>query len=181
MKNKDYVSQPKQKRPKGPKENTPPKKPFPLIKAIIVVSLVAGFGYFLTELQDKPITVEDEAAVEASTTKTKQTIPPPPEDEEWQFIEELENKQVEVTADELEDKGPFLMQCASLRKAEQAEALKAKIAFAGYESQVRRVEGSSGIWYKVVMGPFDRKREAEKIRHVLKRNNINYCEIWLWR
>lgn len=178
MKNKDYVSQPKQKRPKPPKDTTPPKKPFPVIKAIIVLSLVAGFGYFLTNIKtdNAPAT----AVPKPEKKEPKQTVPPLP-DEEWQFIEELENKEVEVTADELVDKGPFLMQCASLRHEDQAEALKAKIAFAGYESQVKRVEGSSGVWYKVIMGPFDRKRDAEKIRHVLKRNNINYCEIWLWR
>lgn len=181
MKNKDYVSQPKQQRPKGPKDKAPQRRPFPVVKAIIVLSLVGGFAYFLTTLRSAAPESEATEKEQPVVSKKQQTVPPLPSDEEWQFIEELENKEVEVTAEELEDKGPFLMQCASLRTSEQAEALKAKIAFAGYESQVRRVEGSSGIWYKVILGPFDRKREAEKIRHVLKRNNINYCEIWLWR
>lgn len=181
MKNKDYVSQPKQKRPKPPKESTPPKRPFPILKAIIVLSLVAGFGYFLLNIKDDGLTTDGANPETKPDVVKKQAVPPPPEDETWTFIEELENKKVKVTADELEDKGPFLMQCASLRHADQAESLKAKIAFAGFESQVKRVEGSSGVWYKVILGPFDRKRDAEKTRHVLKGNNINYCEIWLWR
>ncbi len=182
MKNKDYVSQPKKKRPVKTKEAQQEHRPFPIVKFTIVIALIAGFAYFLFFLQqqDEPA-VETDTAKRSTSKKTERKIPPPPENEEWGFIEELKNKEVVVDAEELEDKGPFKMQCASLRSEEQANSLKAKIAFAGYESQVIQSNGSNGIWYKVVLGPFEKKREAEMTRRVLRNNNINYCEIWLWR
>ena len=182
MKNKDYVGQ-ANKRKKPPRKEAPePSRPFPLVRFAIVAILVAAFGYFLFHLSKQDDNVPQATKTPEQNSNQSQTeLPPPPDDEEWQFIEELENKQVDVTKEELEDKGPFKMQCASFRSESDAEALKAQIAFAGFESQVRSSEGSSGTWYKVVLGPFDRKRDAEKTRHILKRNKINGCAIWLWR
>ncbi len=72
------------------------------------------------------------------------------------------------------------MQCGSFRKQGQAEELKARIAFQGFEAQVRPSEGSSGRWYRVIIGPYESKRLAEKQRHTLQRAKINGCKIWLW-
>ena len=73
------------------------------------------------------------------------------------------------------------MQCGSFKTQKQAETLKARIAFSGLEAQVKSVSGKNGTWHKVYLGPYPRKRLAEKDKHKLKRNNINYCQIWLWR
>lgn len=182
MKNKDYVSQPKQKKGANRKETQNDRRPFPIIKFTIVLGLIGAFAYFLFFLNKQDTTdVVTPAPKEESKTKPQREIPPPPENEEWSFIEELENKDVKVAAEELKDKGPFKMQCASLRSEQQANSLKAQIALAGYESQVIKSTGSNGVWYKVVLGPFEKKREAEVTRRVLRNNNINYCEIWLWR
>ena len=57
------------------------------------------------------------------------------------------------------------------------------IAFAlpgNFEAQVRPSEGSSGRWYRVIIGPYQSKRLAEKQRHTLQRAKINGCKIWLW-
>ena len=96
-------------------------------------------------------------------------------------MKDLKNKQVEEGHYEVEEKGPYQMQCGSFRTLNQAETLKAKIAFVGIESQVRKTTGKNGTWYKVVLGPYSRKRAAEADKHRLKSNNINYCQIWLWQ
>jgi len=184
MKNKDYVSQPKRKtnRKSSPRGKTPERKPFPVIRFAIVALLVGAFGYFLTILNAQKESTQPIADAEKKPTKTtERELPPPPEDEEWQFIDELKHKQVQVGTEELEDKGPFVLRCTTVRSQQRAEALKAKIAFAGHESTVREYQGTSGMWYRVDLGPFDRKRDAEKTRHVMKRNNINGCKILLWR
>ena len=183
MKNKDYVDQSTKKKKKNNKKDAvAPSRPFPVIRFSIIAALVAGFAYFLFMLEDPQVQVSQDDASQTAPSKPKQqALPPLPDDEEWQFIEELENKQVDVEVEELEDKGPFLMQCASFRNQEDAHSLKARIAFAGFESQVREAQGTSGLWYKVILGPFEKKREAEKTRHILKRNDINGCAILLWR
>ena len=53
------------------------------------------------------------------------------------------------------------------------------MAFLGIESQIEHTKGST--WYKVVLGPYERKRLAEKDKHKLKNNKVNNCQIWLWR
>lgn len=182
MKNKDYVSQPKRQPKKSAKK--PAKAPFPKVKLFIVALLIATFGYFLFFLENGsevlPTMPDLEEKLEQITNK-KSELPPPPDDEEWQFIEELKNKEVQVGTDELQDKGPYLLRCTTVRSQQRAEALKAKIAFAGHESVIKEYQGTSGLWYRVDLGPYDRKREAEKVRHVMKRNNINSCEIRLIR
>lgn len=181
MKNKDYVSQAKRKPTKRPSHKVE-KKPFPLLRFVIVGLLIGAFGYGLMFLQNGSKNIEQIKDTPSKIkTKKEKTLPPPPDTEEWQFIEELKNKEVEVGTQELEDKGPFVLRCTTVRSQERAEALKAKIAFSGYESTVKEHQGTSGVWYRVDLGPFDRKREAEKIRHVMKRNNINGCKILLWR
>lgn len=181
MKNKDYVSQPKRQKRGGPKKLE--KNPFPKVKLLILVLLVGAFAYFLFFLKEGSDTASKTTSPSTKQEKKKaeKTLPPPPDDEEWAFIDELKNKKVTVGTDELKDKGPFVLRCTTVRSKQRAEALKAKIAFAGHESIVKQYKGTSGMWYRVDLGPYDRKREAEKVRHTMKRNNINGCSILLWR
>ena len=72
------------------------------------------------------------------------------------------------------------MQCGSFRTYPQAESLKAKIAFAGLISEIKETTGSSGIWYKVRLGPYKTKRQAESDKNKLKRVKIVGCGIWGW-
>lgn len=179
MKNKDYVSQPKRQKRGGPKK--PEKAPFPKVKLLVLVLLVGAFAYFLFLLKDGAKPAVKEPSVQQTKKKAEKTLPPPPDDEEWEFIDELKNKQVTVGTNELKDKGPFVLRCTTVRSKQRAEALKAKIAFSGHESVVKEYKGTSGMWYRVDLGPYERKREAEKVRHTMKRNNINGCTILLWR
>ena len=51
---------------------------------------------------------------------------------------------------------------------------------AGLESQVRSSEGKNGLWYRVILGPYETKRAAERDRHKLQRAKIYGCAIWNW-
>lgn len=106
-------------------------------------------------------------------------MPPKPK-EEWTYLDELENKHVEVDIpDVVATRAPqqYQLQCASFRQESQANQMKAVIAFQGLEAQVRQIEGTSGTWYKVILGPYERKRDAERKRHVLQNAGINGCQL----
>ncbi|KPZ73290.1 MULTISPECIES: SPOR domain-containing protein [unclassified Shewanella] len=189
---RDYAN----KKPSGKKRSSSrgkkpqQKRSIPYLPTLIVLLLVGGFGYFLWWISgssdDAPATTTA-PAVTVEQTKPKpvkkdpNALPPKPT-EEWTYLEELENKSidVEVPEDALKSKGPYQMQCASFRKLEPAEEMKAMIAFQGMEAQVRATTGSSGVWHKVILGPFESKRAAERSRHKLQRAGINGCQIWLW-
>ncbi len=74
----------------------------------------------------------------------------------------------------------YLMQCASFRTRAQADEMRAKIAFQGLEAQIRHSDGANGEWFRVILGPFDAKRDAERAKHALRKVNITTCQIWFW-
>ncbi|MGL4833399.1 MAG: SPOR domain-containing protein [Shewanella sp.] len=111
--------------------------------------------------------------------KDPNALPPKPQ-EEWTYLNELENKNVEVdiptvTAPRVPQQ--YQLQCASFRQESQANQMKAVIAFQGLEAQVRQIEGTTGTWFKVSVGPYESKRDAERKRHVLQHAGINGCQI----
>lgn len=157
----------------------------PIIPTLLVFILVGGFAYFLWSIKDSAKDVTPAAEAVKTTTKPAKKDPhalPPKPQEEWTYLEELENKNVEVDVPEPSNKPsqPYQMQCGSFRKESQANEMKARIAFQGLEANVRKVEGSSGVWYKVVLGPYKHKREGERQRHKLQNSGLNGCQIWLW-
>ncbi|GAC32991.1 SPOR domain-containing protein [Paraglaciecola polaris] len=174
MAHKDYIA-----RGRNPKKAPEPeKRSLPWVRILVTFALVFGFGYFLWSINNK---AEAPAHKKANIPKAQVDPLPDAPKEEWEFIKTLPEYSVEVEIEEREasDKR-YLMQCGSFRKQNQAEELKARIAFQGFEAQVRPSEGSSGRWYRVIIGPYESKRLAEKQRHTLQRAKINGCKIWLW-
>ncbi len=181
------------------KRKKAPARSFPYLPVIVVLALVAGFGYFLWSIkgssdtqvtepvqQPKKKTSQAQTALTPATKKAAKPDPnalPPMPQEEWTYLEELENKEVEIDlpATGVVSSGIYQMQCGSFRQESQANEMKARIAFQGMEAQVRRSEGTNGIWYRVVLGPFPNKREAETNRHKMQKSGINTCQIWLWQ
>ncbi|MCL1113732.1 SPOR domain-containing protein [Shewanella basaltis] len=195
---KPRASKPRKSR--APQRKKAPAHNFPYLPVFVVLALVFGFGYFLWSIngssetqvtepvqQPKKKTVQAEAAVPKTEPKKvakpdPNALPPMPQ-EEWTYLEELENKEVEIDlpATGVVSSGIYQMQCGSFRQESQANEMKARIAFQGMEAQVRRSEGANGIWYRVVLGPFQSKREAETNRHKMQKSGINTCQIWLWQ
>ena len=184
MAHQDYISRSSNKK-SNPYKKKGASEPqgIPLkVKFIALFALLAvgGFAYFLWFLKDVEPT--EQATPIPQKTKTAQPSLPKPPEEKWEYIEKLKG-QTEIEGGEYEvvNKGPYKMQCGSFRTVKQAETLKANIAFAGLIAQVSKSTGKNGVYYKVFLGPYEKKRDAEKDKHKLKRNNINYCQIWLWR
>lgn len=187
----DYIkrAKPRPKNPRGAAKKASPKNkasasasinPIAVLATVVTLCLVAGFVYFLNQVSgrgDESTPVE----MQSPQTEAEETVLPPPPEKRWDYPDDLADPdEVTVKEFEVEQKGPYQMQCGSFRTQAQADSLRAKIAFVGIESDVRRVEGTNGVWYKVVLGPYERKRLAESDRHKLKNNGMNHCRIWLW-
>lgn len=157
---------------KRPNKNT--KQGFPFLAIGIAVVLCIFIGYFI-------FAVEKPAQVEVATKKQhvhKEDALPEKPQPKWQYEESLPTKEVVVDIPE-EDKNtqPYVMQCGSFRKQHDAESLKARIAFQGLNSSVKK----TGTWYRVILGPYERKRAAERDRHKLQRAKIHGCQVWFWK
>ena len=149
-----------------------PKKGFPFL-AILFAALLLGFiGYFIFAV-DKP----DAPVIKKIREKQEDPLPAKPQ-AKWDYEDTLRTKEVVVDIPEAKKQTrPYQMQCGSFRKHADAESLKALIAFQGLNSQVKH----TGHWYRVILGPYDHKRQAEKDRHKLQRAKINGCQVWFWR
>ncbi|GAA5194615.1 SPOR domain-containing protein [Ferrimonas gelatinilytica] len=167
---------------------TPVKSHFPWRVVLLLVALLCLFGYVLISIQGASEEGERQDSGSSQSTQQQTQVPAEPADplpqaptEHWEFIDTLPNKEVPIELPEqTQSGGPYQMQCGSFRTDEQAQTMRATIAFAGVESQVRRTEGSNGVWYRVVLGPYERKRNAEADRHRLQKVGINGCQIWNW-
>ena len=185
MPNKDYIA----RRPTKKKKNNPYKQKAveqtnntkTILMIITIILLVAGAAYSLWFLKTSPTTKTPNHSSEIKILDKKAATLPKPPKVKWQYVDDLKHKEVEVGEYEVKQNGPYKMQCGSFKTSAQAEALKAKMAFAGIESQIQTAQGKSSIWYKVVLGPYSRKRAAEQEKHKLRNNNINGCQIWLWK
>jgi len=143
--------------------------------AVLGALLIIGFiSYFVFWVEKPPV-----AQVESKPARQeeKEVLPEKPQPV-WEYESTLKTKKIDVDIPEkvLETRD-YQMQCASFRNKGDAESLKAKIAFQGLNSQVKK----TGDWYRVILGPYERKRPAERDRHKLQRASINGCQIWFWR
>ncbi|MDP5255790.1 MULTISPECIES: SPOR domain-containing protein [unclassified Vibrio] len=187
MANKDYVRRgqaPKKTNKKTAKpKQTRPKKPWrSLLVAAIAVSLF-GYGLYTLSQSPEPATTPEPVAVAPQKTAPSRpasasnaSLPPVPE-QKWDYIDDLPNRQIEVTPKEQQvSKIPYVMQCGAFITMEQAQTRKVNIAFVGLSSRIKKKEGSK--WYRVILGPYKFKRDAERDRHKLQRHKIEPCAIW---
>jgi cell division protein FtsN len=187
MAQKDYIKRkptPRKKDAQSTRRKAPAKATtstmMPKIKIGLAVLLLAGFAYFLYSIKDDATVLPpSEQPVKIVTQPDIDELDPLPElpKEEWAFIKSLPGYEVEVEAEVATSDKRYLMQCGSFKIYDQADSMRATMAFVGLEPQIR---GSKSGWYRVILGPYDSKRDAERDRHILQRKNINSCEIWFW-
>lgn len=173
----DYIN----KGPRTKKDKAPPKKAFPFLLVSLAILLVGSFAFGLwyvkhhadpekVKLAQNPQGKSSKPALEE-----KAELPKAPD-----FIKEMKEHEIKVEVKEIEQGGPYQLICGSFRVYEQAEELKAKIAFSGLTSEVRRLEGKNGVWYRVRLGPYDTKRLAESDKNRIKRAKIMGCNVYDW-
>ncbi len=189
MAHQDYVKRSRSaNKKKNPYKSTaePIKATMPLkvkLIGLITLCLIIGFSYALWSIKDnRPSTTTVTTTTEnkAKTSPKASNLPEPPK-EKWSYVDQLKTKEVAVSEYKIKSAGPYQMQCGSFRTKKQAEVLKATIAFTGIEADIRQTQGKTGTWYKVILGPYPRKRLAEQDKHKLSRNQVNHCQIWGWR
>lgn len=185
MATKDYAKQGRPQPRRNPQQQPAPSGPRPRLWFILTTVLLAigGFGYFLYTINGAGDNATEVPASKPARPQPKTTSLPPKPQPKWQYEKELKDKEVVVDVPaQPESTREYRLQCGSFRTQKQAEALKARIAFQGFESTMKQVKGSSGLWYQVSLGPFANKRQAETSRHKLTRQaKINTCKIYFWQ
>ena len=66
----------------------------------------------------------------------------------------------------------YRIQAASLSEKGKADRLRAELLLAGLEATTKRSNVNGENWYRVVIGPFDRKVEADRAMTKLRKKNL---------
>lgn len=69
--------------------------------------------------------------------------------------------------------GTYVIQVGSFRHKEDADSLKAKLAFLGVESNIDSISSKEETWHRVRVGPFTDSRELNRIRNRIHANKMN--------
>jgi cell division protein FtsN len=131
---------------------------------------------FYTVLPNMNINGPDVADPSLGSTSTldlalsAQTPPPPDTLSQDQEAQE----QAKLNATPLTEKLPknpfaYIIQVGSFRSLSQAEELKAQLAFSGYEASIQTFKmGAKDTRYRVFIGPFDSKDQADSQQYKLE-------------
>ena len=123
----------------------------------------------------------EQATILSGSSSQKQNVQlPNAPDEKFLYIKELENKQISINSNKpnqtVKKESKWKLQCGAFKSSSQANALKNKIL----DIDASVVVEKSSTWHIVYLGPFDGKRDAERIRHKLRTIKITGCKIWPW-
>jgi cell division protein FtsN len=67
-------------------------------------------------------------------------------------------------------KDNYLVQLASFRRPEDADRMKASLTMKGYIPSVVAVNQKNIYWYRVVLGPFNNKSDAQRVKQTIARS-----------
>jgi len=97
----------------------------------------------------------------------------------FDFYETLQDMEVVIDDDELiqtDNRKPksFVIQLGAFKKIEDAEALKAQVAFIGYTTEIQETVDTNQIrWHRVRLGPYTSGRKVDGIKRNLESNGFN--------
>jgi len=76
----------------------------------------------------------------------------------------------QVVSSTIVSKDSYLVQLASFRRPQDADKMKASLAMKGYHVSVVAVSQKNIYWYRVVLGPFVNKSEAQRTQQTIARS-----------
>lgn len=153
-----------------------------LLTMAAVFTLTGGLIYLKWFQPAQPTIKQANQQSKPATTKPAPTNKAEDEVPFYDVHKDLTNKQVEIPKEDLKlpeiyKKFYYNMPCGSFRDNARAEELKANIALSGSNSNITSVKYQGETWFRVQLGPFNSKRQAERIRHRLQDNGIHDCRI----
>ncbi len=96
---------------------------------------------------------------------------------DYDFYSVLPEMEVVIPKEELEQQAArdskeysYILQIASFKNQQDAEELKARIAFSGQIAYIQSIDVNGTEWHRVRVGPFDSSREADKQKRQLEQN-----------
>lgn len=160
---------------------------------LLVLFLIIGFALALNFLGDSSPEQETAAITKPlpvtpdKPTKKVSKKPAKPEPEQtepqFDFYNLLESKEVRIPEHEIKTRAreekvgkskpaQYILQVGSFREYQQADKLKARLAFMGIQSKIEKAKVGNVIWNRLKIGPYAKLSTVERVRNRLKQKGI---------
>jgi cell division protein FtsN len=148
---------------------------------IFLVMMLASFVAFILFLDQKIVKsgADNNRQQETTGSENKPTI---------DFYSVLPDREVEIPISE-EDRDAIenpsinkeavdqsILQVGSFQSAEEADSLKAQLAFLGLEASVKSAIVNDETWHRVQLGPFASETRLSRAKNLLIENEIKYMQ-----
>lgn len=71
------------------------------------------------------------------------------------------------------EQGAYYLQAGAFKDVQAADRMKAGLALLGIASRIESVTLKSGVWHRVRIGPFNDSQQMNKVRSLMRANNIS--------
>lgn len=181
---------PKKSSPTTAKKNSTVKKPTPgwvwMLGGLAIGLTVAAIVHFY-DRGDETVKTATKAVSDAIKAIPKPKLPENISSENddgprFDFYTLLPELEVLIPENEIKEEQArikeknnvaYMIQVGSFRAYGEADSLKAQMAMLGIEADIDPVSSKGEQWLRVRVGPFTDKRELNKVRNRLHKNNIN--------
>ena len=116
----------------------------------------------------------------AGADAAQAAAPRPQPQPSFDFFEVLPGQSIEVEVDPADlpqrsdaSESVYLLQAGSFRQAEDAERRRAELLLLGLEPRVEETQGSTGRWYRIVLGPFESRSAMARARSLTAQQDID--------
>ncbi len=152
----------------------------PWIWALLLLMLLS-FVAFILFLDQK---IVSQGAANRSQQQTQGSENKPTID----FYSVLPQREVEIPISEEEREGienptlnkdavdQSILQVGSFQSAEEADSLKAQLAFLGLEARVKSAVVNDETWHRVQLGPFASQSKLSRAKNLLIEHDIKYMQ-----
>lgn len=151
-----------------------------VLAVVVAITSYGAYAYTVKKDNEKANQVQVEQTIKQDHEQVAQ-LPKPPKTL-WNYASLLDNEVVPIHYVKQYDlpSTPYLMQCGSYQTVGQAEYRKAQLALAGFTSQIRLTDTNSGMWYRIILGPYSTQRHGGQARAEMHRLGIENCAVWRW-
>ncbi len=181
---RDYKQRPRQ----SPKKPAPRRSPWLYFAAGLLAGTAATVLVYFNEFVPVPLYVSPKSADSSKSparsgveTKSAEADSPKPRFEFYTLLPEME---VAIPDVDLKpgnqanrgasaEPGTYYLQAGSFRLPEEADKMKANLAFLGLESSIQTVTiNGADTWHRVRIGPFSDLASLNEARRRLKENKV---------
>ncbi len=159
------------------------KRSFSIVKQLLLITLSAGFGYFFSVVVDYKQLTHWFSKTKQSFVVNNEVNLPPPKLEFYTLLTKpapamathsaaaspLKSAIVAVALPTASAHDGYVVQVASFQRPQDAERLKAALIMSGFEVQVQTVAQQRVNWYRVVLGPFASRADAQQMLALVAR------------